>query len=247
MSTDSILLAKIAALQKNFSSLRWGQGDRILGSQLEHLIDQYFRLEADLKEKLPELYSDLPNISSPEPSGKNTKGINIFDFSDVVPIIQNINYILEVRANHRIGEKKIEKETKRTIFISHGRSDKWYKVQAFLEKDLGLQTLELAQEANLGRTILQKLNEESRKCRIAVIVMTGDNKFNDETRARENVLHEIGYFQGKYGLQNIILLHEEDVNIPSNIHGLVYIPFPKETVEATFGALQRELKVLIAE
>jgi predicted nucleotide-binding protein len=42
------------------------------------------------------------------------------------------------------------------------------------------------------------------------------------------------------------LLHEEGVNIPSNIHGLVYIPFPKETIEATFGALTRELKVIMA-
>jgi len=40
----------------------------------------------------------------------------------------------------------------------------------------------------------------------------------------------------------VCLLHEEDTGIPSNIHGLVYIPFPKGHVRATLGALARELK-----
>jgi predicted nucleotide-binding protein len=61
-------------------------------------------------------------------------------------------------------------------------------------------------------------------------------------RTRENVMHEIGYFQGKYGLANICLLHEEGTSIRSNIHGLVYIPFPKGLVSATFGVLGRELR-----
>jgi predicted nucleotide-binding protein len=63
-------------------------------------------------------------------------------------------------------------------------------------------------------------------------------------RARENVIHEIGYFQAKYGLAKVCLLHEEGTNIPSNIHGLVYIPFPKGTVSAALGALSRELRAL---
>ena len=73
--------------------------------------------------------------------------------------------------------------------------------------------------------------------------MTGDDLDSDgNPRARENVMHEIGYFQGKFGLSAVCLLHEEGTSIPSNIHGLVYIPFPKGYVNATFSALMRELK-----
>jgi predicted nucleotide-binding protein len=73
--------------------------------------------------------------------------------------------------------------------------------------------------------------------------MTGDDQIQgDSTRARQNVMHEIGFFQGKFGLPNVCLLYEEETDIPSNIHGLVYIPFPKGLVSATFGALGRELK-----
>ncbi len=78
---------------------------------------------------------------------------------------------------------------------------------------------------------------------MAVIVMTGDDDIGaGAPRARENVMHEIGFFQGKYGLERVCLLYEEGTNIPSNIHGLVYIPFPKGYINATFGALQRELQ-----
>ena len=72
--------------------------------------------------------------------------------------------------------------------------------------------------------------------------MTGDDiDLEGNRRARENVLHEIGYFQAKFGLSAVCLLHQEGTNIPSNIHGLVYIPFTEGCVEATFGALTREL------
>jgi hypothetical protein len=47
------------------------------------------------------------------------------------------------------------------------------------------------------------LDEESEKCCYAIIVMTSDDIFGDIIRARENVMHEIRFFQGKYGLNNV--------------------------------------------
>jgi predicted nucleotide-binding protein len=119
-------------------------------------------------------------------------------------------------------------------------------VQSYIEKDLSVDTLELGQQPNRGRTVLQKLDEESDKCCFVVVVMTGDDDVGlGAPRARENVLHEIGFFQGKLGLENVCLLHEEGTNIPSNIHGLVYIPFPKGLVSASFGVLARELSAAL--
>jgi predicted nucleotide-binding protein len=57
-------------------------------------------------------------------------------------------------------------------------------------------------------------------------------------------MHEIGFFQGRYGRKAVILLHEESVNIPTNLAGLVYVPFPKGNIEAGFHVLQRELKAI---
>lgn len=246
MDKTSILFAKIAALKKNLESIKYDRIGRIVGIQFIQLFTLYEKLIQEVKNSLPELYSDLPEYQAPKHKGTTPDG-PIFEHSQIDPMSKNLDYILEVRANSRIGEKQIDLEKKESIFISHGRSNEWYKIQAYVEKDLHLSTIELAQQPNLGRTVLQKLNEESSKCKIAIILMTADDLFESgEMRTRENVLHEIGFFQGKLGLDKIVLLHEEGVNIPSNIHGLVYIPFPKDTAEAALGALTRELKVLMS-
>jgi len=244
MDKTSVLFAKIAGLKQSFETIDHGMG-RVFGSHVEHLFPIYERLTKEIRESLPELYSDLPNIEIPKARGTGSSG-SIYNYFEIEPITKNLEYILEVRANSRIGERELSKEKKESIFISHGRSKEWYKIQNYVEKDLHYSTIELAQQPNLGRSVLQKLNEEANKCNTAIILMTGDDALeNGEIRARENVLHEIGFFQGKLGLEKVVLLHEEGVNIPSNIHGLVYISFPKDTAEAALGALTRELKVLM--
>ena len=173
------------------------------------------------------------------------EGRGSISHEDLAQIMRDINYIFEVRAHSSLDAPTSSPQRERRIFISHGTAPDWREVQQFIERDLSIQTLELAQEPNRGRTVLQKLTEESDLCSYAVVVMTGDDRVQDgASRARENVMHEIGYFQGKFGLVNVCLLHEEGVNIPSNIHGLVYIPFPKDLVRAAFGALGRELRTV---
>ncbi|WP_026969484.1 TIR domain-containing protein [Algoriphagus terrigena] len=244
MSKETITLAKAAALKKSFDQIKYGRG-RCLGQTVEPLFPRYTKIIESLKELNPELYEDLPEIEIPMAAGQSTDGL-VYEQHEIEPLVQNLDYILELSANARIGMNLEKKDKSNRVFISHGRSNEWFTVQTYLEKDLNIATLELAQEPNIGRTVLQKLSEESDKCSIAVIVMTGDDITEDgEIRARENVMHEIGYFQGKYGLGRVVLLHEQGVNIPSNIQGLVYIGFPQETIDAALGALTREMKVLI--
>lgn len=246
MDKIAIIFAKLAGLQKVLNSRFTGGGRYFDPPTVLDYFHQFATLRGQLINELPELYSDLPDREIPKSSGtSDNNGRGYIELYSMLTLNRDLSYIFEVRGNYRVGEKVEEEVRPRRIFISHGRSKEWYKVQAYIEKDIILQTLELAQEPNLGRTVLQKINDESNRCGYAVIVMTGDDMAGDEVRARENVMHEIGFFQGKYGLQNVTLLHEEGVNIPSNIYGLVYIPFPKDMVDATFGALYRELKAQI--
>ncbi|WP_396216992.1 TIR domain-containing protein [Gemmatimonas sp.] len=196
-----------------------------------------------LRRRLPQLYEDLPRREFPVPSPTTDHdGRGYIERPHLTRLIRDLEYVFEVRANSELAVPEPVTRPDR-VFISHGRAPDWREVQSFLEKDLLLKTLELAQEASQGRTILQKLEEESARCSFAVVVMTGDDRDSDgNARARENVMHEIGYFQGRYGLSNVCLLHEEGTSIPSNIHGLVYIPFPRALVSAAFGTLARELK-----
>nr|WP_255639028.1 nucleotide-binding protein [Deinococcus betulae] len=163
---------------------------------------------------------------------------------DVQAIADEIGILLSLWSENNSQGSKLSPKPRR-VFISHGRDGAWREVQEFIERTLRIPTLELAQEANRGRTIFQKLIDESDNCGYAVIVMTGDDRVEEEQiRARENVMHEIGYFQGKYGPDRICILHESGVNIPTNIQGIVYIPFPKDGVAAALGGLTRELSHL---
>ena len=43
-----------------------------------------------------------------------------------------------------------------------------------------------------------------------------------KVRARQNVVFETGYFMGKLGRQNVIMLADNDIEIPSDLSGVVY-------------------------
>jgi hypothetical protein len=45
-----------------------------------------------------------------------------------------------------------------------------------------------------------------------------------ELRARQNVIFELGFFVGKVGRHKAFALVEKGVALPSDIHGLIYIP-----------------------
>ena len=245
MSEIPIIFAKVAALYKALEGRLIAMRSRsYLPDDLLEFFRRYSAIRNQLIEKMPDLYSDLPE--RPLPSGSLTH-------ASFGLLLSDMEYILEVRANSELKfdvgiEVRGSAGSPARVFISHGRSSDWREVQSHIEKDVNIATLELAQEPNKGRTVLQKLNEESGKCSFAVVVMTGDDDLGiGAPRARENVMHEIGFFQAKYGLANVCLLHEEGTNIPSNIHGLVYVPFPKRLVSATFGVLGRELRAAFAK
>jgi predicted nucleotide-binding protein len=237
-------MAKLAAVRKLLGEWLADPRSRYFDPPIiAEYYHQVSRQTQNLRAALPEMFGDLP--SRPYPQSSRTtdyEGRGYVERAYLEMLRRDIDYIFEVLANSRTAEASPAVRPQR-VFISHGRSEEWREVQAHIERDLKIPSLELAQEPNRGRTVLQKLTEESDRCSYAVVVMTGDDEVpGDSPRARQNVLHEIGFFQGKFGLPSICLLYEEGTEIPSNIHGLVYIPFPKGLVSASFGALDRELQ-----
>ena len=82
----------------------------------------------------------------------------------------------------------------------------------------------------------------------AIILLTKDDEMADGSmRSRQNVIHEIGFFQGKYGRKNVILLCEEGVELFSNISGIVYIQFDRNHFAEVFEQLRNELNLEIVD
>lgn len=204
-----------------------------------------------LRSLLPSLFSDFQEIDVIPGYEMNSTGSDLvkqkmFERSQLERLVRDIDQIFEIRANSFLEQPMERQSMENRVFITHGRSNDWREVQSFIEKDVGLLTMELAQEASLGRTIIEKLFDGADQCNCAVIVMTGDDfDQNGQARARENVMHEIGFFQAKYGRSGVCLLHEDGVSVPTNLSGVVYIPHPKGNVSAGFHVLARELKAIL--
>lgn len=60
-------------------------------------------------------------------------------------------------------------------------------------------------------------------------------------RARQNVVLELGYFIGKLSRDRVCCLHKGDVELPSDMHGIVYIFFKKSVNEVRHKII-KELK-----
>ena len=116
------------------------------------------------------------------------------------------------------------------VFIVHGHDDEAVvKVARFVEK-LGLKATILHERANRGQTIPEKFEEHAGKASFAIVLLTPDDvgasedeKDNLKPRARQNVVLELGYFWGRLGRARVCVLHKEEVELPSDIQGLLYV------------------------
>jgi hypothetical protein len=130
------------------------------------------------------------------------------------------------------------------VFIGHGSNGVvWPKVKQFIQDRCGLEPIVLELRPNSGLTVIEKLERDGRLADYAVFVMTGDDKTEDgEARARQNVIQELGWFQGVLGRGHTAILVQRGIEIPSNISGIVRLEFSGDEVEATFDRLRQELE-----
>lgn len=119
-------------------------------------------------------------------------------------------------------EKKYDK-----VFIVHGHDEALKQEVARIVEKQGLEAIILSEQANQGKTIIEKIEENS-DVGAAICLFTGDDygRAKDATsenlRARQNVVFEAGYFMGKLGRGNVILIASPDIEIPSDLQGVVY-------------------------
>jgi predicted nucleotide-binding protein len=129
------------------------------------------------------------------------------------------------------------------VFIGHGRNKIWARLQVYLQDELDLEILTFESESRTSESIVSILTEFLETASFAILVMTAEDETGDgNIRARQNVIHESGLFQGRLGFGKVIILKEDKTENFSNIAGLQYIPFSGDNIEQTFYELQRTLK-----
>ena len=121
------------------------------------------------------------------------------------------------------------------VFIGHGRSPAWRELKEFIQDRLHLPADEFNRVPVAGFTNIARLSEMLDAATIAFIVMTAEDETSEgKMRARMNVIHEAGLFQGRLGFEKAILRLEEGCEEFSHVQELGQVRFPTGNIKATF-------------
>ena len=141
-------------------------------------------------------------------------------------------YLHEMENEGQSPEKLLINKNARSfqkVFVVHGHDDALKQEVARIIEKQGLEAIILSEQANQGKTIIEKI-EENADVDAAICLFTGDDygrakgteAEENKLRARQNVVFEAGYFMGKLGRKNVIIVAEKNLELPSDMQGVVY-------------------------
>ena len=131
------------------------------------------------------------------------------------------------------------------IFVVHGHDVTAREQLELILHRLGLDPFVLANTGGGGMTIIEALEKETGpgpgRCRFGIVLMTPDDVGYSKQdgpdraapRARQNVVLEMGMLISALGRENVAILKKGHLEEPSDVKGIIYLPFNdhvKETV-----------------
>jgi len=136
------------------------------------------------------------------------------------------DYLIEIKEEMSEKDEKLSEDVhtdssyqNNKVFVVHGHDEAL--------KEQGLEAIILSEQANKGKTIIEKFEENS-DVGAAICLFTGDDIGKEKSeavekqRARQNVVYEAGYFMGKLGRERVIMLVDNGIELPSDLQGVVY-------------------------
>lgn len=167
----------------------------------------------------------------------------------IIPFVRDYkDYIAsssQLETKPKVYENKMIAQANKKIFVVHGHDDYSKEMVArFLEKN-DFEAIILHEKASGGRTIIEKIEAHS-DVGFAVILLTPDDvgkaKNEDElqSRARQNVILELGYFMGKLGRNKVCAFKSDKLEIPTDFSGVIWNPL--DSIGAWKHTLLKELK-----
>lgn len=138
----------------------------------------------------------------------------------------------------------------RKIFVVYGHDEGARNQLDAMLRRWGLEPLILDQLPSKGQTIIEKLEEYTADVGFGVVLSTPDDeghrrgKEDERTfRARQNVVLELGMLLTKLGRQKVAILlkDQEKMERPSDIQGLIYIPFKDNLQKDAGSVLAKEM------
>ena len=202
-----------------------------------------------------ELQKNNLKITSEERTGNNlgTKLklengaiVNIFDTGKVTVQGKNADSVRELLNNSKNNLSPVN----RKVFVVYGHDNHARTQLEAMLRRWDFEPLILDQLASSGQTIIEKIEEYMELASFGIVLATPDDcgyaKDNPDRvkfRVRQNVILELGILLAKLGRSKVAILlsQTKDMEHPSDIAGLVYIPF-ESNVEETKVSLAKELE-----
>lgn len=160
-------------------------------------------------------------------------------------LLSYVETVLNLYITPKSEELEKKPEKKPTIFISHGSNEiVRNKVKGFIAERCNCDVIVLQEKPSSGMTVIEKLEKFGRLADYAVIILTADDVMQEggEPRARENVIQELGWFQGVLGRNRTAILLQKGTNVASNLAGIVRLEFEDNDVEIKFEDLRKEFE-----
>ena len=123
-----------------------------------------------------------------------------------------------------------EQVTGLRVFLVHGHDETvLHETARYIEK-LDQDVVILREQPNQGRTMIEKF-EDYADVGFAVVMLTHDDRGGEmatpceeqQPRARQNVIFELGYLIGRLGRSRVCALYRPSVEIPSDYAGVLYV------------------------
>ena len=170
---------------------------------------------------------ELPN----NPKGTLSNLIN-YKLNNLQKLLTKADLIRSDQTRNHVSTQTVISKTH--VFIVHGH-DETAKVKAarFIEQ-LGFKPIILHEQSSSGKTIIEKI-EENTNVGFGIVLYTPcdvgstiSDQGNLKFRARQNVVFEHGFLIGKIGRANVCALVKDDLEIPNDISGVVYVKMDAE-------------------
>lgn len=156
--------------------------------------------------------------------------------------VEQVNAILSAANEMPIPNRK--------VFVVYGHdTNARTQLEAMLRR-WDLEPLILDQLISSGQTVIEKLEEYTQQANFGIVLATPDDigyPKDDESkkqfRVRQNVVLELGMLLSRIGREKVAILlsQAEHMEKPSDIAGLIYIPF-MDNVEETKLSLAKEMQ-----
>jgi predicted nucleotide-binding protein len=193
----------------------------------------------------------LPNGTGTQIRLTNGGILNIFDTGKFNvqgksrEVVEEALGVMPAAADRQVGEM-----LKRKVFVVYGHDEtSRTQLEAMLRR-WGVEPLILDQLPTEGQTVIEKLEASIAEVSFGVVLATPDDEGHranrpDEKayRARQNVVLELGMLLAKLGRQNVAVLlkTQENMERPSDIQGLIYVPFKDDIAKEAGVTLAKTL------